>query len=74
MSITPSEGNLSTFGAMSNDPYSGKSPMDLAYEAEKDLNSGEAKRGHGVSDSSKSLILPFNGSMSSLLLNCTFNQ
>lgn len=39
---------------MSNDPYEGKSALDIAYEAEKDLNSEAAKKGHGLSSSSKS--------------------
>ncbi|KAL9114786.1 MAG: hypothetical protein Q9227_001466 [Pyrenula ochraceoflavens] len=37
---------------MSDDPYAGKSPMDLAREAERDLNSREAQgAGHEISDS-----------------------
>ena len=34
--------------------YEGKDPLELAKQAEKDLNSREAKTGHGTSDTSTS--------------------
>lgn len=37
---------------MSNDQYAGKSPLDIAAEAERNLNAGPAKKGHSLSDSS----------------------